>query len=146
MANISLSLYTNGFFGSVLKSPTQMGSLSINNSVTNISRLGTFKVMYIMFMIFPRILHPVLGILYSVFSNLYWASGIWNLVFCTVIFMNIHLFLRYKLKLLPTSWIHPYHLSRTPLPTIFGYFVPTSRNVDLSKCYRPLMVCICMSC
>ncbi len=43
MANISLILYTEGFFGSVLKSPTQMGSLSINNSVTNISRLGTFK-------------------------------------------------------------------------------------------------------
>ncbi len=43
MENISLILYTKGFFGSVLKSPTQMGSLSINNSVTNISRLGTFK-------------------------------------------------------------------------------------------------------
>ncbi len=43
MANISLTLYTNGFFGSVLKSPTQMGSLSINNSVSNISRLDTFK-------------------------------------------------------------------------------------------------------
>jgi hypothetical protein len=43
MANISLTLYTNGFFGSFLKSPTQMGSLSINNSVTNISRLGTFN-------------------------------------------------------------------------------------------------------
>ena len=40
---ISLTLYTNGFFGSVLKLPTQMGSLSMNNSVTNISRLGTFK-------------------------------------------------------------------------------------------------------
>ncbi len=43
MENISLILYTKGFFGSVLKSPTQMGSLSINNSVTNISRLGTFN-------------------------------------------------------------------------------------------------------
>jgi hypothetical protein len=43
MANISLTLYTNGFFGSVLKSPIQMGSVSVNNSVTNISRLGTFK-------------------------------------------------------------------------------------------------------
>jgi hypothetical protein len=43
MENISLLLHTKGFFGSVLKSPTQMGSLSINNSVTNISRLGTFK-------------------------------------------------------------------------------------------------------
>jgi hypothetical protein len=28
----------------VLKSPTQMGWLSIINSVTNISRLGTFKL------------------------------------------------------------------------------------------------------
>jgi hypothetical protein len=44
MVNISLTLYTKGFFGSFLKSPTQMGSLSINNSVTNISRLGTFKI------------------------------------------------------------------------------------------------------
>jgi hypothetical protein len=43
MENISLILYTKGFFGLVLKSPTQMGSLSVNNSVTNISRLGTFK-------------------------------------------------------------------------------------------------------
>jgi hypothetical protein len=46
MVNISLTLYTKGFFGSFLKSPTQMGSLSINNSVTNISRLGTFKVSF----------------------------------------------------------------------------------------------------
>jgi hypothetical protein len=44
MENISLILYTKGFFGSVLKSPTQMGSLIINNSATNISRLGTFKM------------------------------------------------------------------------------------------------------
>jgi hypothetical protein len=44
MVYISLILYTKGFFGSFLKSPTQMGSLSINNSVTNISRLGTFKI------------------------------------------------------------------------------------------------------
>jgi hypothetical protein len=43
MANISLTLYTNGFFGSVLKSPIQVGQLSANNSVTNISRLSTFK-------------------------------------------------------------------------------------------------------
>jgi hypothetical protein len=43
MANISLTLYTNGFFGSILKSPIQMGSLSVNNSVTNISCLGTLK-------------------------------------------------------------------------------------------------------
>jgi hypothetical protein len=43
MVNFSLTLYTKGFFGSFLKSPTQMGSLSINNSVTNISCLGTFK-------------------------------------------------------------------------------------------------------
>jgi hypothetical protein len=46
MANISLTLYTNGFFGSILKSPIQMGSLSVKNSVTNISRLGTFKNQY----------------------------------------------------------------------------------------------------
>ena len=46
MANISLTLYTNGFFGSILKSPIQMGSLSVNNSVTNISRLGTFKIIF----------------------------------------------------------------------------------------------------
>jgi|LakMenEpi03Aug12_release.lakeMendotaPanAssembly.Ray.scaffolds.fasta_scaffold5331848_1 hypothetical protein len=32
MGNISLTLYTNLFLGSVLKSPTQMGSLSVNNS------------------------------------------------------------------------------------------------------------------
>jgi hypothetical protein len=44
MANISLTLYTNAFFGSILKSPIQMGSLSVNNSVTNISRLGTFNI------------------------------------------------------------------------------------------------------
>jgi hypothetical protein len=43
MADISLTLYTNGFFGSDLKSPIQMRSLSVNNSVMNISRLGTFK-------------------------------------------------------------------------------------------------------
>jgi hypothetical protein len=43
MANICLTHYTNGFFASVPKSPTQMGSLSVYNSVTNISRLGTFK-------------------------------------------------------------------------------------------------------
>ncbi len=44
MANISLTLYTNAFFGSILKAPMQMGSLSVNNSVTNISRLGTFNM------------------------------------------------------------------------------------------------------
>jgi hypothetical protein len=43
MENISLTLYTNGFFGSVLKSCFQMGSLSVINSATNISRLGTFE-------------------------------------------------------------------------------------------------------
>jgi hypothetical protein len=43
MANICLTHYTNGFFASVPKSPTQIGSLSVYNSVTNISRLGTFK-------------------------------------------------------------------------------------------------------
>jgi hypothetical protein len=47
MANISLTLYTNSFFGSILMSPIQIGSLSVNNSVMNISRLGTSKgVMY----------------------------------------------------------------------------------------------------
>ncbi len=40
------TLYTNRFFGSVLKSPAQMGSLSVNNSVTNISHLGTFKGLF----------------------------------------------------------------------------------------------------
>jgi hypothetical protein len=44
MANISLTLYTNGFFGSVLMSPTQIGTLCFNNPVTNISRLGTFNL------------------------------------------------------------------------------------------------------
>ncbi len=45
MLNISLTLYTNVFFASVLKSPTYIGSLSVNNPVMNISRLGsgTFK-------------------------------------------------------------------------------------------------------
>jgi hypothetical protein len=43
MTNISITLDTNKFFGAVLKSPIQRGSLSVNNSVTNISRLGTFK-------------------------------------------------------------------------------------------------------
>jgi hypothetical protein len=42
MVSISLT-YTIGFFGSVLKLSIQMGSLSINNLVTNISRLGNFK-------------------------------------------------------------------------------------------------------
>jgi hypothetical protein len=31
------------FFGSIPKSPTQMGSLSVKNSVMNISCLATFK-------------------------------------------------------------------------------------------------------
>jgi hypothetical protein len=43
MPNISLTLYTNIFFSSILMSPIQMGSLSVNNSVTNILRLGTFN-------------------------------------------------------------------------------------------------------
>jgi hypothetical protein len=51
MANISLTLYTNGFIGSVLMSPIQMGSLRVNNSVTNISRLGTFKVKSVSFLL-----------------------------------------------------------------------------------------------
>jgi hypothetical protein len=45
MANISLTLYTNCFFGSVLMSPIQMGLLSVNNSVMNMTRLGTFKAL-----------------------------------------------------------------------------------------------------
>ncbi len=48
MANISLTLYTNGFIGSVLMSPIQMGSLRVNNSVTNISRLGTFNALLLL--------------------------------------------------------------------------------------------------
>jgi hypothetical protein len=44
MGNINPTVYTNRFFGSFLKSPTQMGSLSVDNSVTNISRLGTFNI------------------------------------------------------------------------------------------------------
>ncbi len=43
MANNSLTILTNRFFALVLKAPIQMGWLSIINSVTNISRLGTFK-------------------------------------------------------------------------------------------------------
>jgi hypothetical protein len=43
MVNISLTLYTKSLFGSILMSPIQMGLLSVNNSVTNISRLGTFN-------------------------------------------------------------------------------------------------------
>jgi hypothetical protein len=43
MANISLTLYTIGFFGSVLMSFIQMRSISVNNSVTNFSRLGTLN-------------------------------------------------------------------------------------------------------
>ncbi len=46
MANISPTLYTNRFLGSVFKSPIQMGSLSVNNSVKNISRFGTFNLLY----------------------------------------------------------------------------------------------------
>ncbi len=42
LANISLKIFKNEHFASVPNSPTQMGSLSVNNSVTNISRLGTF--------------------------------------------------------------------------------------------------------
>ena len=43
MANNSLTILTNQFFALVLKSPIQMGWLSVINSVTNISRLGTFN-------------------------------------------------------------------------------------------------------
>ena len=44
MADNSLTIDRNRFLALVLKSPTQMGWLSIINSVTNISRLGTFKL------------------------------------------------------------------------------------------------------
>jgi hypothetical protein len=43
MADNSLTIDRNRFLALVLKSPTQMGWLSIINSVTNISRLGTFN-------------------------------------------------------------------------------------------------------
>jgi hypothetical protein len=43
MANNSLTIHTNRFLALVLKSPIQKGWLSIINSVTNISRLGTFN-------------------------------------------------------------------------------------------------------
>ncbi len=46
MANNSLKILTNRFFALFLKSPIQMGWLSIINSVTNISRLGTFNVVF----------------------------------------------------------------------------------------------------
>jgi hypothetical protein len=58
MVDISLTLYTKGFFGSFLKSPTQMGSLSINNSETNISRLGTFKRIEGRWKLFERVKYP----------------------------------------------------------------------------------------
>ncbi len=37
MANIGLEIFKNRMFGLVLMSPTQMGSLSVKNSATNIS-------------------------------------------------------------------------------------------------------------
>jgi hypothetical protein len=43
MAIISLTVYTNEFFSSVLKSPIQMGSLSINNSVTTLRVFSSEK-------------------------------------------------------------------------------------------------------
>jgi hypothetical protein len=43
MANNNLTIHTNQIFALVLKSPIQTGWLSNINSVTNISRLGTFK-------------------------------------------------------------------------------------------------------
>jgi hypothetical protein len=43
MADNSLTIHTNQFFALVFKSPIQIGWLSIINSVTNISRLGTFN-------------------------------------------------------------------------------------------------------
>jgi hypothetical protein len=49
MANISLALYTKVFFGSAPKLPIQIGTLSIDNSVRNISRLGTYNALDIVF-------------------------------------------------------------------------------------------------
>ncbi len=43
MANNTLTFHTNQFFAVDLKSPVQMGQLSIINSVKNISCLGTFQ-------------------------------------------------------------------------------------------------------
>ncbi len=43
LPGISLKIYKNRFFASVPKSPTQMGSLGVNNSFTNYSRFGTLK-------------------------------------------------------------------------------------------------------
>ncbi len=39
----SLKFYKNWFLGPVPKSPTQIGSLIVKDSATNISRLGTFR-------------------------------------------------------------------------------------------------------
>jgi hypothetical protein len=55
MANISLTLHTNSFFGSILMSPIQMGSLSVNNSVTNISLLGTVNQIWMYRYYLPEI-------------------------------------------------------------------------------------------
>jgi hypothetical protein len=63
MTNISITLYTNKFFGAVLKSPIQRGSLSVNNTVTNISRLGTFNEMHGFYHEFQA----------SLFANLYYC-------------------------------------------------------------------------
>ncbi len=47
MANISPTLYTNRFLAWFSPQVTlQMGSLSVNNSVKNISRLGAFNLLY----------------------------------------------------------------------------------------------------
>ncbi len=50
MSNNSLTIHTNRFFALVLKSPIQMGWLSIINSVTNISRLGPLSLLYLDFL------------------------------------------------------------------------------------------------
>jgi hypothetical protein len=46
MANIRLTLYKTRFFGSVLKSPTQMGSLGVKKlgHEYSISRRGAFRM------------------------------------------------------------------------------------------------------
>ncbi len=48
MVNISLKIFKNKCYASVPKPPTQMGSLSVNNLVKNISHLGTFNVLLIL--------------------------------------------------------------------------------------------------
>jgi hypothetical protein len=43
MANVNLKYFTNPFFASVPKSHTQTGSISVKNTMSKFSCLGTFK-------------------------------------------------------------------------------------------------------